>query len=285
MLREDGAVRRGVRMTLVVVRAGIATSVQDRGRRLFRELGVGRSGAIDTALAGRVNRLVGNGADAAVLETAGGLSLRTTQAHTVATSSDGVVRSLPPGSTIEVSPAPGEAWGYLAVRGGIAVAPVLGSRSWDSLGRLGPVPPADGDELAVGDDPVDPPTAETAAPRRLGRGPVRVWDGPQADWFDGGARALADSTWTVSAAVSRVGSRLDGPVLARGCSGELATQPLIAGAVQVPPDGQPIVMLADHPTTGGYPVIAVVDPDDIAIVAQSPPGATIVCRRASGRWR
>jgi len=105
---------------------------------------------------------------------------------------------------------------------------------------------------------------------------VAVHPGPRVEWFAPGALGeLRTATWTVSADVSRVGLRLDGPALRRRLTTELPSEGLLPGAVQVPPDGRPVVMLADHPTTGGYPVLAVVDPGSLATIAQARPGSTV----------
>ena len=105
---------------------------------------------------------------------------------------------------------------------------------------------------------------------------MTVWPGPRLDWFAADAmQQLVTTEWTVSADVSRVGVRLDGPPLRRVVHDELPSEGLVTGAIQVPPDGRPVVMLADHPTTGGYPVIAVVDPACVRIVAQRRPGSSL----------
>ena len=263
-------------LVLRVVTAGVATSVQDGGRVGYAYLGVPGSGAVDRTSAGLVNRLVGNPPEAAVLETAGGLALEATAATIVADSATGAVRALRPGETIAVDPKPGESWAYLAVRGGFAVQPVLGSRSWDSLSKLGPPPPQPGDELAAGDDPATPVATDQAPQAPADQtSVVRVRHGPRADWFgEDAVHHLTAAEWTVTAA-SRVGVRLDGPPLTRTRQAELPSEGLVIGAVQVPPDGQPVVMLADHPTTGGYPVIAVVAEDDVGRLAQRPAGSTV----------
>ena len=175
-----------------------------------------------------------------------------------------------------MQPADGEVWAYLAVRGGVAVEPVLGSRSWDSLSRLGPSPLHAGSMIGAGPDPGSP-LAVDQAPRRTTAdiGAAVVREGPRTDWFAPHAfDLLLGSTWTVAAA-SRVGIRLAGPPLARVGGDELPSEGLVAGAIQVPPDGQPVVMLADHPTTGGYPVIGVVDEGDLAAARPAPAG---ICR-------
>jgi KipI family sensor histidine kinase inhibitor len=265
------------RPVLRVVSAGVATSVQDRGRSGYAYLAVPGSGAVDRRGSDLVNRLVGNPPDAAVLETAGGLVLEAVAPVVVADSATGAVRALTTGQKLAVDPRAGRLWAYLAVRGGIEVEPVLGSRSWDSLSKLGPPPPEPGDALIGGDDPRRPVATDQAPqpapPEQTTELRVRV--GPRADWFTADSVELLTSvTWTV-ASTSRVGARLSGPALTRVRAGELPSEGLVTGAIQVPPDGQPVVMLADHPTTGGYPVIAVVDDADVGRLAQRGPGTTV----------
>ena len=184
------------------------------------------------------------------------------RATVVAESSSGAVTTLAPGDEIRVDPRPGELWATLAVRGGVATAPTLGSRSWDSLARIGPPPPAVGTVLATGADPRTPIDAVLAPPEPMSER-LGLLAGPRRDWFDDDAwSTLVTASWQVTDAVSRVGVRLRGPRLERVAArrgSELASEGLIRGAMQVPPDGQPVVVLADHPTTGGYPVVAVVD--------------------------
>jgi KipI family sensor histidine kinase inhibitor len=256
-----------------VVDPGWASTIQDLGRPGQAVIGVGRSGALDGETMNLVNRLVGNPPDAAVLETAGGLLVRATAAVLVASSDHRGPIALAPGDVARVDPAPGCAWGYLAVRGGVAVDAVLGSRSHDTLSGVGPAPLVAGTVLAVGDDPTTPVAAVDVAPRRPSTRPIRLWPGPRRAWFAAGVLdALVAGPWRVGVDTDRVGMRLEGPVLRRRRDGELPSEGLVAGAVQVPPDGRPVVMLRDHPTTGGYPVIAVVDPDDVSRLAQCRPG-------------
>jgi allophanate hydrolase subunit 2 len=157
----------------------------------------------------------------------------------------------------------------------VAVDIVLGSRSQDSRSGLGPSPITAGTALPIGPDPGMPVIVDQAPPGARA-GPVGVWPGPRVDWFVAGSlELLTSSTWTMSDQVSRVGARLDGPALERAVGGELPSEGVLTGAVQVPPDGRPVVMLADHPTTGGYPVVAVVDIASLPIVVQSRPGTTL----------
>ena len=267
-----------------MVRAGISTSFQDGGRPGYAALGVPRSGALDGRARDLVNRLVGNPLDAAVVETAGGLVVEATAPVVVADSATGAVRTLAVGEQVAVDPAVSELYAYLAVRGGFDVEPVLGSRSWDSLSRLGPPTPGPGGALPVGADP-GTVIATDLAPHVPGARAVRLWEGPRLDWFVNGAfDRLLGTVWTVSGDVSRVGVRLSGPALSRHPERggrELPSEGLVSGAVQVPPDGQPVVMLHDHPTTGGYPVIGVVDDRDVAAIAQARPGSTVTFRRAA----
>ncbi len=258
-----------------VVRAGWATTVQDDGRRGHAHLGVTGAGALDPDLAALADRLVGNPIGTAVLETAGGLRIRARRALLVASSVERAPVHLRAGEHYVVGADPDRAWAYLAVRGGIAVTPVLGSRSHDTLAGLGPPPITDGVLLPIGPDPGTPLVTDLAPigpPMRT----VRIWPGPRLDWAAAGTfEVVLGATWRVGAETDRVGSRLDGPLLTRLERGELASEGLVPGAVQLPPDGRPVVMLRDHPTTGGYPVIAVVDPIDVAVVAQARPGTAV----------
>ena len=256
-----------------IVDPGIATTIQDTGRIGYAHLGISPSGAVDPSLAGLLNRAVGNPSGAAVIETAGGLVIEPIAAVTVATSRHAGPHVLRPGQRVAVEAGGGRQWHYLAVRGGIATAPVLGSRSLDTMSGLGSPPVTAGLDLPVGAEPDDPVVDVTPI------GPVaasaRVRPGPRLDWFEPGAFAELTSATVSVTATSRVGVRLHGVDLRRCRSDELPSEGLVRGAIQVPPDGDPIMMLADHPTTGGYPVIAVVDPDDVAVVAQRPAGTPV----------
>ncbi len=267
---------------LRIVQAGYSTTIQDRGRRGLAHLGVPTAGAVDVGTHDQMNRLVGNPPDAATIETMGALVVEALRPLVVATSTDGHRYTLAAGARLQLDIGSDTVWSYLAVRGGIAVEPVLGSRSQDTLGNLGPPPIGDGSLVHVGEDPGTPLDAEHAPPPARTTRRIRLWDGPQHDWFIGGTACLTARSWNVTNELSRVGVRLE--------PGEFATstrsQPsmpsigLTAGAVQVTPAGAPIVMLANHPTTGGYPVIAVVDPDDLVELAQAQPGTSVSFRRA-----
>ncbi len=275
-------------MALLIVEAGWSTTIQDRGRPGRAALGVPTAGAVDRSSLALANRLVGNGPDAAALETAYGLVVEAAGALIVATSSDGNRHTMRAGDRLTVGGPSDGMWGYLAVRGGIDVAPVLGSRSHDTLAGLGPPAPNAGTVLPVGPEPISELPADLAPPRDRPR-VVRLWPGPQREWF-GGLEQMTGRTWTVGSDVSRVGVRLSSaasvprtPSRVDGADTDHVTMSsfgLIEGAIQITPSDEAIVMLANHPTTGGYPVIAVVEPDDISVVAQARPGTNVGFRTA-----
>lgn len=276
---------------LTTVRSGALTTVQDSGRPGHAHLGVPRSGALDAPAMRLANRLLGNTPDAAVLETTlTGCALRPDQDVTVvvggapcAVTVDGgpVAWGAPvrvrAGSVLDVGAAPAGVRSYVAVAGGVAAEPVLGSRSTDLLSGLGPQPLRDGDVVAVG-SPAGPLPAPVAAPWP---GPpaelvLPVRPGPRADWFTPAAlRTFTSATYRVSPHSNRIGLRTEGPPLERAAAGELPSEGMVLGAVQVPPDGRPVLFLHDHPTTGGYPVVAVVPEPALAAAAQAAAGTPV----------
>ncbi|MFJ9021124.1 biotin-dependent carboxyltransferase family protein [Streptomyces sp. NPDC102259] len=274
-----------------VVRAGALTTVQDRGRPGHAHLGVPRSGALDAPAAALVNRLVGNPPDAAVLETTlTGCALRPRSDVTVAVggapcrvTADGrpVAWGAPvrvrAGTLLDIGPAVRGVRTYVALAGGVIVEPVLGSRSTDLLSGLGPAPLTDGTVLPLGRELVPHARVDVAPqPAPPAELVLRVTLGPRDDWFTPDAlRAFTSRTFLVSSASNRIGLRTEGPALERARSGELASEGMVLGAVQVPPAGRPVVFLADHPTTGGYPVIGVVRAGDLAAAAQAVPGTPV----------
>jgi biotin-dependent carboxylase-like uncharacterized protein len=280
-------------MTLIVERAGPLTIVQDRGRTGLAHLGVPRAGPLDRPAAELANRLVGNGTDAAMLEvTWGGLELTTDTGLWVAVTGaavpldvDGAGRGcdraewLPEGGRLRLGPPASGVRSYLAVAGGIEVAPVLGSRSTDTLAWVGPPRVEDGAMLAVGASPGPPAALDT--PRPPVAGPLRIFPGPRGDWFaDDALERLCAAPYVVTEDSNRVGVRLDGEPPERVRDDELPSEGMVVGAVQVPPGGQPVVLLADHPPTGGYPVLAVVHPDDLWQCGQLRPGEELRFVRA-----
>jgi biotin-dependent carboxylase-like uncharacterized protein len=277
-----------------VLRPGPLTTVQDLGRPGYAHLGVGRSGAADRAGLRLANRLVGNPETAAGLEiTLGGLAARFgTRAVVALTGAPAPARlagrtaapygpvEVGPGDVLELGPPDRGVRTYLAVRGGIDVPAVFGSRSTDLLGGLGPPAVQAGTRLPIGTQTAGFPTVDLApVPALPAELTLPARPGPRADWFAAGALDLLGSRpYEVTPASNRVGLRLSGPPLRHAGARELPTEGLVEGALQVPPNGQPIVMLADHPVTGGYPVIAVVDEAAIPLAAQARPGDRITFR-------
>ena len=265
-----------------VLHPGPFATVQDLGRPGLAALGVPGSGAFDRAALRAANALVGNPPGAAAVEvTFGGFAFRCAVAATVALTGAacpgldaGVAVSLPAGAVVRLGAPPTGLRSYLAVRGGFSVEPVLGSRATDTLSGLGPAPLRAGDRLPVGPGPAGE-VSEAVVPASAPR-PLRVVPGPRADWFTPDAvRLLSTVTWRVRPDSDRVGIRLDGPRLERTALAELPTEPTLPGAVQVPPDGRPILFGPDAPVTGGYPVIAVVVDADLDQAAQRRPGDAV----------
>ncbi|MEH0109584.1 urea amidolyase family protein [Tersicoccus sp. MR15.9] len=277
---------------LTVLQAGPQTLVQDAGRSGRADLGVSPAGALDRHAAAVATALVGNDPGTPVLEVLhGGLQLRAHAELLVAvTGATGPVRinaepapqnravTIPAGGLLDLGPAVAGMRYYVAFQGGIDATPVLGSASADLLSGLGPASLAAGDELTVGRTRLTlARPSRPLRPRTLPDGDgdvvVRVRPGPRRDWFDDAAwQALMDARWTATGDSNRVGIRLDGPTLTRVRDDELPSEGMVTGSLQVPPSGLPTVFLADHPVTGGYPVIAVVVDADLDVLAQLRPG-------------
>jgi biotin-dependent carboxylase-like uncharacterized protein len=282
-------------MSISVLDPGALSTVQDLGRPGWAHLGVPRAGALDQAAAALANRIVGNPPEAALVETTlTGMSFRAERGHWFAVTgarcavvlddapaAHGQAVFADEGSVVTVGPAETGLRSYVALAGGIIVDPVLGSRSTDTLAWVGPSRLAEGTWLPVGDPTGPPQPHDTPRPPR--GGPLRLLAGPRADWFSGDVlAALCATAYTVGEASNRIGLRLQGPALERSREDELASEGMVLGAVQVPPDGQPVVFLADHPVTGGYPVVAVVRLEDVARCAQLRPGDEVRFTRDRG---
>jgi len=282
-------------VSITVLDPGALGTVQDLGRPGWAHLGVPRAGSLDQPAAALANRIVGNSPEAALLETTlTGLTFRAERGHWFAVTgarcqvsvddhpaAHGQAVFADAGSVVTVGPAEEGVRCYVALAGGVTVDPVLGSRSTDTLAWVGPPRLAEGSRLPVGDPTGAPQPHDT--PRPPEARPLRVLPGPRADWFSGDVlEALCASAYTVGEASNRIGLRLDGRSLERSRDDELASEGMVLGAVQVPPDGQPVVFLADHPVTGGYPVVAVVRVEDLAQCAQLRPGDEVRFTRDRG---
>ncbi|TYR20849.1 carboxyltransferase domain-containing protein [Corynebacterium urealyticum] len=281
--------------------AGLLSLVQDRGRPGHGDIGVTRSGALDRASARAANAAVGNHSSAAVIENIGGLRI-TANVDTVlaVTGAEATVEvstrsgqqatktlaqpiGLLAGEELAVRPTGTGARSYVAIRGGLATDTVLDSAASDVLSGMGPAPLADGDLLKAGRatrTAVDPTILNPADSTNAAT--LRCVLGPRDDWFaEQTVQDFLSTTWEVSGQSNRIGLRMTGPEgaeLTREREEELASEGMLPGSIQVPPNGLPVLFLADHPVTGGYPVIATVIPEDMDAAGQLPPGSTVTFR-------
>jgi biotin-dependent carboxylase-like uncharacterized protein len=286
------------RTGLRILEPGLLATLQDLGRPGAASLGVSPSGALDRGALRTANRLLGNRESAAGIEvTMGGLRATTDQDLWFAVA--GAWGRILLGGH-EVDPYEAHAWpageelhldwfsrgtrAYLAVRGGLDGPAALGSRATDLLAGLGPPPLRAGDVVPIREGVDAPIPISDLAPWGAPHDDeleVELAPGPRADWFTASALALLfEQVWTVSNQTDRVGMRLDGLALARARAGELPSEGMVPGAVQVPPSGRPTVLLADGPVTGGYPVIAVATDAALDLLAQARPGTRIRFRHA-----
>jgi antagonist of KipI len=281
-------------VSLIHVQApGLFTTVQDLGREGFGPMGVSASGAADSVSMRIGNRLVGNAEGAAALEMTllGGTFVFPQGAIVALTGSDfgatlegAIVECWKPieisaGQTLSLGPTRSGARCYLCVRGGIVVKPFLASASTHILSGLGGL---DGRSLRKGDvlnigiaetlfrvATLSAQALERLAPRKI----LRVTPGPQSDWFSESSQSkFYAGTYRVSEESNRMGLRLEGdPIPTRNGAGDMATEGVSLGAIQIPEGGQPIVLFVEQQTTGGYPKIANVISADLASVGQLRP--------------
>lgn len=257
-----------------VLEPGLLSTVQDGGRRGYGHLGVPLAGAADPLGLRIANLLLGNPAEAPALEiTFTGARLRFETEMRIALAGgyvEALLDDVPvamyqtvpvnPGSVLCTGPLRTGVRVYVAVAGGIALPPVLGSASTDTLGGLGPAPLTRGVRLPLGESGQTEQFHYWRAPPAFGEiAELRVLPGPQDDWFTAAAcDALYSADFQVTERGDRTGVVLDGPLLTRAREGELPSSGMVTGAVQVPGDGRPILLLSNHGATGGYPVIATV---------------------------
>ncbi|KZE89326.1 5-oxoprolinase/urea amidolyase family protein [Microbacterium sp. TNHR37B] len=292
-ITEGGAAPRPSVASFRVREPGLRATIQDQGRAGHVADGIASSGAFDRTALRTANRLVGNDEHAAGVEIAlgGWRAVAEDDLWFAVTGGWGPVlldgrpvdpyqaHPWPRGGELLVDRLAHGAYAYLAVRGGIVVPDVAGSRATDTLAGIGPEPLRAGDLIPVGE----------RAPQRVPALPLAPWGppgddvievalaaGPRADRFVPSALPLLfDAVWTVSHEADRVGLRLDGPALGRLDDAELPSEGMVPGALQVPPSGRPVVLGPDAPVTGGYPVIAVVTDDSRDLLAQARPGTRL----------
>lgn len=303
-LAPETPVTHGIR----VMSPGVLSLFQDLGRPGFARWGVGASGAADAGSLRRGNRIVGNRPTAASIEVAyGGLVVEALGDQVLAVTgaplpltvasplrpewhpSTATPFALRNGETLTLEVPDRGVRSYLAVRGGFEADVVLGSRATDTLSGLGPAPVSAGTVYGIADDSdsgaVGWPEIQPDFP---GAGVIelQVTPGPGVEWFgDDGLSRLVGEDWLVTPQSSRVGVRLEGKPIERVRSDEHPSEGVVTGAIQVPPAGMPVLFLADHPITGGYPVIAVVVPEHLDRAAQIPIGGRIQFRLATASER
>ncbi|MCA1408605.1 5-oxoprolinase/urea amidolyase family protein [Ensifer sp. IC3342] len=285
---------------ILVTRADRPALFQDLGRPGQAGQGVSESGALDRQSMVEANLCVGNPRGAAVIEIAyGGFAIKADRPVTLAVTgapapmtiramdgrSIGAPNAKPfaldAGDELTLEFPPEGTRSYLAIRGGFAVETVLGSAATDTLAKVGPSPIAAGDVLVPTNEAVTAVDPSRPMPGRQQKsGDTVTLDvvlGPRTDWFtDKGLTTLLTQEWQVTAESSRVGVRLAGvEPLERADATELPSEGTPLGAIQVPHSGQPVLFLADHPLTGGYPVIGVVAAHHLDLAGQIPIGATI----------
>jgi biotin-dependent carboxylase-like uncharacterized protein len=279
-------------MISVTAIAGLVT-VQDRGRSGHRHEGVSPGGPLDAASPRIANAMLGNDPRAATLEGClASITLRFAAPTPFVLTGAAVEATIDqrPVATYEVHEAAaggvlhigritrGAVW-YLAVRGGIDTPLVLGSRATLVRSGLGPTALRRGDTLPVGTDapqPVHAGPVPAALRTALDDAPIEWLPGTRLEALDQSQwAAFFTADWRISPTSDRTGYRLEGTPLMVRHRADLASEPSVAGAMQLPPDGRPIVLMAEHPTVGGYPVIGVVPADALARLAQRPPRASV----------
>jgi antagonist of KipI len=269
-----------------VVSPGLQTTVQDLGRFGWAHFGISASGAADSFALRAGNLLVGNAENAASVEmTLMGAAFEFSTDTVIALTGSDFGAGFPlwsavemkAGQTLRCGPSQSGARCYLCVRGGIAIPKVMGSASTHVITSVGGSPLRAGDLLPIGNEAIRRPRGAAKAVPVLGDGPLRVTDGPQAENF---ADELYCGTYTVSEESNRMGLRLRGPAIA-SAAGQMLTEGTPLGAVQVPPDGQPIILFVEHQTTGGYPKPANVISADFRRLGQLRPRNQVTFERVT----
>lgn len=281
--------------TITFTKASGFLTLQDQGRIGYANIAVPTSGAFDQKSHQLANRLIGNFPNACVIE-----SLRASFEFVTDTdlviSATGAPASIqvdgrehemfraiyvPAGSAVIVSPGNLGMRTYLAIRGGIVGNQIMGSCSFDELSQIGTPPIKPGDKFSVEDQVAGsitgdyvPASVVTGVEIELEAMPAPRWSG-----FSN-PNLLFTSEYQVTGSVNRVGLRLTGPELSWSSQSRLASEGVVTGAIQIPVDGMPLIFGPDHPTTGGYPVVAVVSRNSLDLLAQTTPGTLVRFKQA-----
>jgi biotin-dependent carboxylase-like uncharacterized protein len=279
---------------LRVLSAGPGTTLQDGGRHGYLRYGITAAGPMDPLAHATANSAVGAPANATAIEVSVGGIEATAEGGTLtvavaggafAVSLDGhalcpnVALSLEPGAVLRIRPGTGGAWCYLAIGGDVRIAPVLGSTATHARSGIGGL---DGRGLRADDLlPIRPYRSANLPPSRI-EAPwlvrpsdtIRIVPGPQDDYFTPEAMAaFLSADWSVSTRNDRMAFFLDGPAVRHAAGHDIVSDGIVMGAIQVPGDGRPIVLMADRQPTGGYPKIATVIGPDLGRLAQARPGS------------
>jgi 5-oxoprolinase (ATP-hydrolysing) subunit C len=286
---------------LILLTCGPSTSLQDHGRFGWQKFGLGPAGAMDRLAQAEANALVGNAAGAAVVEMAvaglrftveGGAARIAVAGGDQKVTVDGVTASavssvtVAAGQTVDIGGVRAGRFGYLAIAGGFKAPLSLGSMAFHSRAAIGGVA---GRFLQAGDHlPLNlqqPAGADLVGDKPLARraGRFRVIAGPQDDYFsEAGWATFLSATYTITQNADRMGIRLSGPAIAHSAKGyNIVSDGIVTGSIQVPGSGEPLILLADRQTTGGYPKIATVITADLPRLAQASPGETLQFERVS----
>jgi biotin-dependent carboxylase-like uncharacterized protein len=276
--------------TITFTKASGFLTLQDQGRIGYANIAVPTSGAFDQKSHQLANRLIGNFPNACVIE-----SLRSS--FEFVTDTDLVVSVtgapasvqvdgrehemfraifVPAGSVVSVSPSNLGMRTYLAIRGGIVGNQIMGSCSFDELSQIGTPPIKPGDKFLVEDQVIGSITGDYV-PSSVVTGPHVELEAMPAPRWSGFSNSdlLFTSEYQVTSSINRVGLRLTGPELSWSSQSRLASEGVVTGAIQIPVDGMPLIFGPDHPTTGGYPVVAVVSRNSLDLLAQTAPGTMV----------
>ena len=266
-------------------------TLQDQGRIGYANIAVPTSGAFDQKSHQLANRLIGNFPNACAIESLRGSFEFSTDSELVISATgapasvqvDGreheMFRSIfvPAGSVVSVSPGSLGMRTYLAIRGGIVGNQIMGSSSYDELSQIGTPPIKPGDKFSVENQVAGSITGDYIPGSVItGLNTVELEAMPAPRWSGfSNSNILFTSEYQVTSSVNRVGLRLSGPALVWNSESRLASEGVVTGAIQIPVDGMPLIFGPDHPTTGGYPVVAVVSRSSLDLLAQTAPGTVV----------